>query len=414
MGEKQNYKINIKIKLSQEKMKKLLSIENLTFLGIILGILTGIYLPDFAISIKFLGDIFLSLLKMIVIPLIFVSIFVAISKLSSVDELKSVGIKAFLYYITTTSLAVITGIIVVNLFPFSISEVQATQEVQNISKLTLESFIQNIVPSNIFKSLAEGQTLHAIVFAILFSTAVLYIQSSTKRKLIVDFFDGLNDAFLKMAKWIVALSPIGVYSLIGYVVADKGFGTILSLWQYVLVVLIGIFWHFTINLPSLAYFIGRFNPIKYFKQVREALLIAFSTCSSSATLPVSIEVAEKEVGIPKKVAGFILPLGATVNMDGTALYTAIASIFIANVYGIDLTLTDEILIFITATLASIGAAAIPSAGLITMTLIFSTVGIPIEGISLIIAVDRFLDMFRTATNVWGDLIGAKLISRYVN
>ena len=398
----------------RKALKKLLSIENLTFLGIVLGVLTGIYLPEFAISIKFLGDIFLNLLKMIVIPLIFVSIFVAISKLSSIEELKSVGIKAFLYYMTTTSLAVLTGIMVIHIFPFSISEVQTSEEVKNISKLTLESFIQNIIPSNIFKSLAEGQALHAIVFAILFSTAVLYIQSSTKRKLIVDFFDGLNDAFLKMAKWIVALSPVGVYSLIGYVVADKGFGTILSLWQYVLVVLIGIFWHFTVNLPALAYFIGKFNPIQYFKQVREALLIAFSTCSSSATLPVSIEVAEKEVGIPKKVAGFILPLGATVNMDGTALYTAIASIFIANVYGIDLSFTDEVLIFITATLASIGAAAIPSAGLITMTLIFSTVGIPIEGISLIIAVDRFLDMFRTATNVWGDLIGAKLISRYIS
>ncbi|HIE59644.1 MAG TPA: dicarboxylate/amino acid:cation symporter [Hydrogenothermaceae bacterium] len=395
-------------------MKKLLSIENLTFLGIILGVLTGVYFPEFATSIKFLGDIFLNLLKMIVIPLIFVSIFIAISKLSSVEELKNIGIKAFLYYLTTTSLAVITGIIVVNIFPFSLSHINPSQEVNNLSKLTLETFIQNIIPSNIFQSLAEGKALHAIVFAILFSTGVLYIQSSLKRKLIVDFFDGLNDAFLKMAKWIVALSPIGVYSLIGYVVAEKGFGTILSLWQYVLVVLIGIFWHFTVNLPSLAYFIGKFNPVKYFKQVRKALLIAFSTCSSSATLPVSIEVAEKEVGIPKKVAGFILPLGATINMDGTALYTAIASIFIANVYGIDLTFTDEILIFITATLASIGAAAIPSAGLITMTLIFSTVGIPIEGISLIIVVDRFLDMFRTATNVWGDLIGAKLISRYIN
>jgi Na+/H+-dicarboxylate symporter len=275
-------------------MKKLLSIENLTFIGIILGVLTGVYLPDFALSIKFLGDIFLNLLKMIVIPLIFVSIFVAISKLSSVEELKSVGIKAFLYYLTTTSLAVMTGIIVVNVFPFSISQVSTSQEVSNISKLTLESFIQNIIPSNIFQSLAEGKALHAIVFAILFSTAVLYIQSSTKKKLIVDFFDGLNDAFLKMAKWIVSLSPIGVYSLIGYVVADKGLGTILSLWQYVVVVLIGIIWHFTVNLPSLAYFIGKFNPIKYFKQVREAILIAFSTCSSSATLPVSIEVAEKD------------------------------------------------------------------------------------------------------------------------
>jgi len=394
-------------------LKKLFSIENLTFLGIILGVLTGLYLPDFAVSIKFLGDAFLSLLKMIVIPLIFVSIFVAISKLSSIDELKSIGLKAFLYYLTTTSLAVLTGIVIVNLFPFSVSEVPVSQETKQVAKLTVEDFIKNLIPSNIFQSFAEGKALHTIVFAIMFATAVLYIQSETKKKLIVNFFDGLNDAFLKMAKWIIALSPIGVYSLIAYVVADKGFGVILSLWQYVLVVLAGLLWHFAVNLSLIAYLVGKFNPIEYFKKVREALLIAFSTCSSSATLPVSIEVAEKEAGIPKKVAGFILPLGATINMDGTALYTAIASIFIANVYGIDLSFTDEILIFLTATLASIGAAAIPSAGLITMTLIFTTVGIPIEGISLIVAVDRFLDMFRTATNVWGDLIGAKVISRFV-
>ncbi len=393
-------------------MKKLLTVENLTLVGIVLGILVGVYLPEFALSFKVVGDIFLKLLKMIVIPLIFASIFVAIANLASVDELKDLGLKAFLYYFSTTALAVLTGLVVVNLFPFSFSNVELASEAPKVSKFTFEDFLNNLIPENIFKSFAEGKAIHVILFATFFAVAVLYIKQ-TKRELIVRFFDGVNDSLLKMAKWIIALSPVGVFALIAYVVADKGLGTILSLWQYVVVVLIGLFWHFTVNLGLIAYIFGKVNPIQYFKQVREALLIAFSTCSSSATLPVSIEVAQEKAKIPKKVAGFVLPLGATVNMDGTALYESVAAIFVAKLYGIDLSITDQILIFITATLAAVGAASIPSAGLITMTLVFSTVGIPLEGIALIIAVDRFLDMFRTATNVWGDLVGAKVISRFI-
>ena len=391
-------------------MKKVLSIENLTLIGIVLGILIGIYLPNIALNFKIIGDVFLNLLKMIVIPLIFVSIFVSISNLSSAQDFKDIGVKAFLYYLLTTSLAVLTGLILVNIIPFSIDSISKPESTNlNIQKLTLESFINNLIPSNIFKSLAEGKSIHVILFSILLAMATLYI-SHSKRKVVVTFFDGLNDAILNMAKWIIYLSPIGVFALIAYVVAEKGIDVILSLWQYVLVVLIGLLWHFSVNLGIIAYVLGKVNPLEYFKKVREALLIAFSTCSSSATLPVSLEVAEKKAGIPKKVAGFVLPLGATINMDGTALYESVAAVFIAHVYGIDLTIYQQVLIFITATLASIGAAAIPSAGLITMTLVFSTVGLPLEGIAIIIAVDRFLDMFRTATNVWGDLIGAKVIT----
>ena len=318
--------------------------------------------------------------------------------------------KAFAYYLFTTSLAVLTGILLVNIFPFSIEGIQLGTQKPDINKLTLETFINNLIPSNIFKSFTEGKSIHVILFSILLAVAVLYIKNE-KKEIVVKFFDGLNDALLNIAKWIIYLSPLGVFALIAYTVADKGFGVILSLWQYVLIVLIGILWHFTVNLGLIAYILGKINPIQYFKKVREALLIAFSTCSSSATLPVSIEVAEKNAKIPKKVAGFILPLGATINMDGTALYEAVAANFIASLYGIDLSLFQQFLIFITATFASIGAAAIPSAGLITMTLVFTAVGIPLEGIAVIIAVDRFLDMFRTMTNVWGDLIGAKVISR---
>ncbi len=389
------------------------SIENLTFVAIVLGVLAGVYLKDVVIHLKLVGDAFLSLLKMITIPLIFASIFVSIASLSSINDLKNLGLKALVYYFSTTFLAVLTGLIVVNLIDFKpVSDISFSEKIEH-KPFTLEALIESFIPSNIFQSLANGKVLHIIIFSMLFALAVLTLQKN-KKELITNFFDGVNDAMLTIAKWIINLSPIGVFALISYIVAEKGLGAVISLWQYVLAVVIGLFIHAFINLSAIGFFIGKFNPYKYFLKVKEALLIAFSTSSSSATLPVSLEVAEKKVGIDKKVAGFVLPLGATVNMDGTALYEAVAVMFVASVYGIDLSLTEQIIVFFTASLAAIGAAGIPSAGLVTMTLVFSAVGLPLEGIALILVVDRFLDMLRTATNVWGDLIGTKLISRYIN
>lgn len=394
-------------------IKKFLTVENLTFLAIIFGVLAGIYLKEWVLHLKIIGDAFLNLLKMITIPLIFASIFVSIASLSSINDLKNLGLKAILYYISTTFLAVLTGIVVVNVINFEpISNISSNGSIEH-KPFTVEALLKSFIPSNIFQSLTEGKVLHIIIFAILFALAVLTLEK-IKKELITNFFDGVNDAMLTIAKWIINLSPIGVFALISYIVAEKGFGAILSLWQYVLAVVVGLFIHAFINLPAIAYLIGRFNPYKYFFKVKEALLIAFSTSSSSATLPVSLEVAEKKANIDKKVAGFVLPLGATVNMDGTALYEAIAVMFVASSYGMDLSLTEQIIVFFTASLAAIGAAGIPSAGLVTMTLVFSAVGVPLEGIALILVVDRFLDMLRTATNVWGDLIGTKIISRFVN
>ena len=217
-----------------------------------------------------------------------------------------------------------------------------------------------------------------------------------------------------LAKWIIKLTPIGVFSLISFVVAEKGVESLFSLWEYVLAVVLALTIHGVIILPTLLYFLAKYSPLKYFREVREAVLLAFSTASSSATLPVSIEVAQEKGGVSKKSAGFILPLGATVNMDGTALYESIAVIFIANLAGVDLSIGQQVLIFVTATLASIGAAGIPGAGIVMMVIVLDTVGLPHEYISIILVVDRILDMFRTATNVWGDLIGAKILDKVVN
>ena len=394
-------------------MKKFLTLENLTLLGIILGIFCGLYLKEFSLNLKIIGDSFLNLLKMIVIPLIFASLFVSITNLSSVSDLKNLGGKAILYYFTTTALAVLTGLLVVNFVGFG-GEVNFQHGNYNSlnKEFSFESLINSFIPSNIFQSFSQGKVLHVIVFTILFALSVFYINEK-KKQFLVDFMDSFNDSILVIAKWIIKLSPVGVFALIAYVVAEKGITTIFSLWHYVVLVIIGLLFHAVFNLGLIGFIFGKFNPLKYFLKVKEAILIAFSTSSSSATLPVSIEVAEEKAKVDKKVAGFVLPLGATINMDGTALYESVAAMFIAHVYGIDLSLTQQIIIFITATIAAVGAAGIPSAGLVTMTLVFTAVGLPVEGIALILAVDRFLDMLRTSVNVWGDLVGTKIIDRFV-
>ena len=212
-------------------MKKLLSIENLTVLAIILGIISGIYLPELMLKFKYVGDAFLNLLKMITIPLIFASIFVSIASLSSIEDLKDMGLKTIVYYFFTTSLAVFTGLVVVNFIEFSpVDTVKTATESFEHKPFTIDALIQSFIPSNIFKSFAEGKVLHVIIFSILFALAVLTLQRE-KKELISKFFDGVNDSMLTIAKWIINLSPIGVFALVGYIVAEKGIGSILSLWQ---------------------------------------------------------------------------------------------------------------------------------------------------------------------------------------
>ncbi len=393
--------------------KKLFTVENLTIVAIFAGIAYGYFLHDFALATKVVGDIYLQLLKMLIIPLVFASIYIAITSLSGKDELKSIGIKAFAYYLSTTALAVILGLVVFNIFNPGNGEhlLQLPQEI-NITKkeLSISDFLLSFIPANIFEALSKGAILPIIFFTIFFAVGSLFIEAK-KRSLLYNFFDSVNDAMMVLAKWVISLTPIGVFALIGATVAKNGLEPLFELYSYVLTVLLALFIHAVITLPAIAYIFGGFNPYRYFLQIKEAPLIAFSTASSSATLPVSLEVAEEKGGVSKKVAGFVLPLGATINMDGTALYESIAVMFIANISGVELTIAQQITIFITVTFASIGAAGIPGAGLIMMTMVLDSVGLPVESIALIIAVDRFLDMFRTSINNWGDLLGAKLIEQ---
>ncbi len=394
-------------------MKRFLSVENLTLVAIFVGIAFGYYFKEAALAIEVVGQIYLALLKMLIIPLVVASIFVAITSLEDTSELKSIGLLAFAYYLTTTALAVTLGLVIFNIFEPGagkavLTDLTSSAHLPQPKELSISDFLLSFIPTNIFEALSKGAILPIIFFTILFSVAALFIETP-KRQTLFNFFDAINDSMMVLAKWVITLTPLGVFALLAATVAKHGLEPIFNLYSYVLTVLAALAIHAVVVLPAIAYLIGRFNPYRYFWQIKEAPLIAFSTASSSATLPVSIEVAETKGGVSKKVAGFVLPLGATINMDGTALYESIAVMFIANLSGVELSLAQQITIFITATFASIGAAGIPGAGLVMMTMILDSVGLPAEYIALIITVDRFLDMFRTAINNWGDLLGAKII-----
>ena len=391
-------------------MRFLRSVENQTLLALGLAVLTGLYWPAFALKIGLVGDVFLRLLKMIIAPLILASVYTSVSGLGSIARVKNLGVKTLIYYLATTSLAVIAGLILVNLIRPGTKAV-FLREAPSLKTFTLSDLVLSLIPQNPVKSVAEGEVLPIIFFALAFGLATLSLPKGRQR-LLFDFFEALNDALIVLIRWIIYLTPAGVFAIVAKLVAEKGLSPLLELSSYVLTVVLGLFLHAAGTLALLLFLFAREKPWRFFLKVREALLVAFSTASSAATLPISLEVAEEKAGIPKKVAGFVLPLGATVNMDGTALYEAVAAMFIANVCGVELSLGQQILIFLTATLASIGAAGIPSAGLVTMTMVLQTVGLPLEGIGLILAVDRFLDMLRTSVNVWGDLIGARIIARY--
>ncbi len=230
-------------------------------------------------------------------------------------------------------------------------------------------------------------------------------------KPMIDFFDALNRALMKLTELVMWIAPLGVLALLSEVVEQQGIDTLIAMWRYMKTVLTGLFIHGIIILPGLAWLVGGVPPWRLLPALRAPLMIALTTASSSATLPVTIDAVQENLDVDEKIAGFVLPLGATLNMDGTALYEAVAAMFIAQAYGLDLDLTTQLTIFITATLAAVGAAGIPSAGLITMGIVLTAVGLPLEGIGLIIAVDRILDMCRTTVNVAGDAVGAVVVNR---
>jgi len=384
--------------------------------GAVLGALGGYYAGEFFLEISFLGTMFLNALKMIVVPLIVSSMIVGVASLGDFRKLGRTTLKTLLYYLVTTGFSVFIGLVLVNIVsPGSGVEnfgAYVPDLVADSQQKTLIDVLIGLIPPNIIDAAAKGKVLPLIVFSLLFGGVLVTI--GKKGKPVIDFFEGLNIAIMKLVTLVIYFAPIGVMALIGGIIARERetLNQLLTgMGWYSLTVILGLLIHAVVILPLILRIFGKQKPGEYFANMAQALTTAFTTASSSATLPITMEAVEKKNKVPKKAASFVLPLGATINMDGTALYEAVAALFIAQIYQVDLSIGQQMVIFLTATLASVGAAGIPHAGTVTMVFVLSAVGLPLEGIGLIWAIDWFLDRCRTTVNVWGDSVGAAVIGQ---
>ena len=385
--------------------------------GVIFGIIAGWYWGAAMIRFSWMGTLFLNALKMTIVPLVFVSIISSVASLGAIRKLGRLGGITLAYYFTTTSIAVIIGLAAVNIIQpgagLHLEDVKIPETIINRPNTGIGDILLSMISPNLIKSALNMQLLPIILFAILFGSALTTL--GKEGNIVIEFFNGANRAMLKLVGWIMYLSPIGIFSLVSTRFAAAGGGDafskeLIAVGWHVVTVLSGLAVHFAVLFLLLFFIAGR--GWKYFTNMLRSLLTAFGTASSSATLPITMECV-KANGVSDRVMRFTLPLGSTVNMDGTALYEAAAAMFIAQAYGIEMGLGAQIIIFITATLAAIGAAGIPEAGLVTMVIVLNAVGLPLEGIGILLAVDWFLDRFRTAINVWGDAVGAAIVNKYV-
>ncbi len=337
-----------------------------------------------------LSELFLRLLRMAIMPLIITSIISGVISVGSATGLGKLSLHTFGYYILSSLMAIITGLILVNLFaPGLGAEIGLESSVKSIPAANqgFQDLLLRIIPENPFKSMVDGNVLPVIFFSVLFGYFITRLKDQHK-KTMGDIFQAAFEAMLKLTHLVVWSAPLGVFGITAKIVAKTGFSAFQSLGFYFMVVLVGLAIHAFINLPLLLRFIGNRNPVKHYRGMPSAIITAFSTCSSMVTLPLTMSAVTEHSGVSRKVAGFTLPIGATVNMDGTALYECVATIFIAQVYGADLTVSDQVIVVITALLASIGAASVPMSGLVMMSIILSAVGLPLESVGIILAVDQ--------------------------
>jgi len=389
-----------------------LKVHTQILIAIVLGVVVGILLGEKTAHIKIVGDMFIRLLKAIIIPLILSSMVAGIISLGDIRKLGRIGLKTFIYYTATTTLAVGVGLILVNLMKPGVGVdigIETAVDLSGGEVPSMVSIIRDIIPANIFDAMAKDKVLSVIFFSILLGVAISSV--GEKGRPLVTLFEAFNTVMMKITDWIMRLAPFGVFALMAYTIGSMGLSVIKPLIVYMATVVLGLTFHACVTLPILLKILGKYSPLKFIRDVFSAVATAFSTASSAATLPITMDCLQENTGISNKVTSFVLPLGATVNMDGTALYEAVAAMFIAQAYGIDLSIGQQLVIMLTATLASIGAAAIPGAGLVTMVIVLKAVNLPLEGIGMILAVDRILDMLRTAVNVWGDACGAAVVAR---
>ena len=384
--------------------------------GIVLGIFSGWMYGSSMLAVEWIGEMFLDALKMLVVPLIISSMIVGIAGLGDVRKVGKTGLIALMYFMLTTCIAVGIGLVMVNIIEPGVAVEMTVEQVPDRvagkEAVSITDILKTFVSPNLVQSMAKMEILPLIMFSLVFGGVLTTLGEPGKRA--IDFFDTVNTAVMKIVHLLMYFAPIGVFALIASKLGAAGGGDLFlaelaKIGKYVGTVLSALLVHGFVVLPMILYIMTRRNPVTYFKNVVEALTTAFSTASSSATLPVTIECAEENNRISRKSSLFVLPLAATVNMNGTALYESVAAMFIAQMMGIQLGFGEQMIIFVTATLAGIGAAGIPEAGLVTMVMVLQSVGLPLEGIGMLLSIDWFLDRCRTTINVWGDSIGAAVV-----
>ena len=399
-----------------EKSKKKLSLPAKIFIGMLAGILVGLLFlknPEFTTDyLKPIGTIYINLLKFLVVPVVLFSITDGVISLKDLKRVGSVGLKTFLYYMCTTALAVVIGLVIVNLFkgffPALPSADLGALEYTAKESPSVMQVIVNIFPDNLVKPMVNADMLPVIVIAIFFGAGIL--ASGEKGAKIGEWINCMNDVVMKIMMMIIEFTPYGVFCLMANVVAVNGPSIVGTLAIVIGVAYIGYIIHVVVVYGLSVKCLSGMSPIKFFKGIAPAMICAFTTTSSNATLPLNIECCN-EMGAEPEISSFVLPLGATINMDGTAIYQAVCAVFIACCYGVDLTLAQMAMIVLTATLASVGTAGVSGAGMIMLAMVLTSVGLPVEGIAIIAGVDKLFDMGRTTLNITGDATCAMWISK---
>lgn len=380
-------------------------------IAFITAIIAGIIFGPSIDVVQPLGDLFLRLIQFIIVPLIASSLIVGVASTGSMKTLGRIGGKTILYYLASTLIAVCIGLAAALLFSpgtgVDISSAGKAPEATDTGGFI--TVLLNIIPTNPLESLSSGNILQIIFFSLFLGIGITMV--GKKAEPVFRFFDGLAEIMYKITWVIMKLIPIGIFGLLAPIIGEYGLSVLLPLIKLVLVVGIACIVHALVTYSIAVKTLGKMNPWHFFKGIAPASLVAFSTQSSSGTLPVTIKCSEDNLGVSKKISSFVLPLGATINMDGTSLYLSVAALFTAQAYGIELSITQMLMIVLIATLGSIGAAGVPGAGLVMLILVLTTVNLPLEAIALIAGVDRFMDMFRTAVNITGDATGALIIDR---
>lgn len=414
--------------MTEAVAKRKIGLTTMILLSLVVGLVVGIILNNLRVHggvgaqefidsylinglLLVFGKIFISSIKMLVVPLVLISLIVGVTGIGDLSKLGRVGGKTLFFYLLTTALAISIAIILAKFMNpgMGVNLSHAGSQVVTKEAPPFAQVLINIIPTNPFKSMVEGNMLQVIFFSLLAGISIAALGKKAKSVLVV--FEELNEVIMKMISFIMLMAPIGVFCLISKVFATQGLGVLLPLAKYMITVILALMIHLLFVYSGALKVVSRLSVVMFFKKFYSTLLVAFSTASSNATIPVTMRTVTEKLGVSKSISSFSIPFGATINMDGTAIMQGVAVVFISQVYGIQLGVTEFLTVIMTATLASIGTAGVPGVGLITLSMVLTQVGLPVEGIALIFGVDRLLDMSRTAVNISGDAIVSIIVAK---